>query len=56
MKKIALFVMVMAVAVAGLSFAQAKPDFSGSGPRRSTRQRRCRPRAVVAGVVAWPAR
>jgi len=29
MKKIALFVMVMAVAVAGLSFAQAKPDFSG---------------------------
>src|SRR5665647_936168 len=29
MKKIALFVMVMALAVAGLSFAQAKPDFSG---------------------------
>jgi hypothetical protein len=29
MKKIALLVLVMAVAVAGLSFAQAKPDFSG---------------------------
>jgi len=29
MKKIVLFVMVMALAVAGLSFAQAKPDFSG---------------------------
>jgi pectate lyase len=29
MKKIALLVLVMAVAVAGLSFAQAKPDFAG---------------------------
>jgi hypothetical protein len=29
MKKIALLVLVMAVAVAGLSFAQARPDFSG---------------------------
>ena len=29
MKKIALLVLVMAVAVASLSFAQAKPDFSG---------------------------
>ena len=29
MKKIALFALVMAVAVAGLTFAQAKPDFSG---------------------------
>jgi pectate lyase len=29
MKKIALLVMVMALAVAGLSFAQAKADFSG---------------------------
>ena len=29
MKKIALLVLVMVVAVAGLSFAQAKPDFSG---------------------------
>jgi pectate lyase len=29
MKKVALLVVVMAVAVAGLSFAQAKPDFSG---------------------------
>jgi hypothetical protein len=29
MKKIALLVVVMAVAVAGLSFAQARPDFSG---------------------------
>ncbi len=29
MKKIALLVMVLAVAMAGLSFAQAKPDFSG---------------------------
>jgi hypothetical protein len=29
MKKIALLVLVMAVAVAGLSYAQAKPDFSG---------------------------
>src|SRR5512135_418570 len=29
MKKIALIVLVMAVAVAGLTFAQAKPDFSG---------------------------
>jgi hypothetical protein len=29
MRKIALLVMVMAVAVASLSFAQAKPDFSG---------------------------
>ncbi len=29
MKKIALLVVVMAVAVAGLTFAQAKPDFSG---------------------------
>jgi hypothetical protein len=30
MKKVALLVMVMALAVAGLSFAQAKPDFSGT--------------------------
>ncbi|HEX7484775.1 MAG TPA: hypothetical protein VF332_01380 [Vicinamibacterales bacterium] len=30
MKKIALLVMVMALAVAGLSFAQANPNFSGS--------------------------
>ena len=29
MKKIALLVLVMAVAVAGLTFAQARPDFSG---------------------------
>jgi hypothetical protein len=29
MKKIALLVMVLAVALAGLSYAQAKPDFSG---------------------------
>ena len=29
MKKIALLVMVFAVALAGLSYAQAKPDFSG---------------------------
>ena len=29
MKKIALLVVVLAVAVAGLTFAQAKPDFSG---------------------------
>ncbi len=29
MKKIALLVLVMAVAVAGLSYAQAQPDFSG---------------------------
>ena len=29
MKKIALLAVVMALAVAGLSFAQAKPDFSG---------------------------
>lgn len=29
MKKVALFVLVMALAVAGLSFAQAKVDFSG---------------------------
>lgn len=30
MKKLALFAMVMALAVAGLAYAQAKPDFSGT--------------------------
>ena len=29
MKKLVLFVMVMALAVAGMAYAQAKPDFSG---------------------------
>jgi hypothetical protein len=30
MKRLALFAMVMALAVAGLAYAQAKPDFSGT--------------------------
>lgn len=30
MKRLALFVVVMALAVAGVAFAQAKPDFSGT--------------------------
>jgi hypothetical protein len=30
MKKVALFAIVLALAVAGLTFAQAKPDFSGT--------------------------
>lgn len=30
MKRLVLFAMVMALAVAGLAYAQAKPDFSGS--------------------------
>ena len=53
MKKIALLVVVLAVAIAGLAVAQGKPDFSGKWAPKVDPN--AAPPAAAAAGAAWAA-